>query len=97
MGPGSRAPHRRLWARAILAVGLALAVSLVGASPASAHATLIGADPAPGATLPQAPGADVLQFSEAVDYSPSAPPQGSRTTSGRFAGPSAWPARAATT
>jgi copper transport protein len=53
--------------RAVAAAGLVLAILVLRASPASAHASLTGADPAPGATLPQAPGAIVLQFSEAVD------------------------------
>jgi copper transport protein len=44
-----------------------LAILILSAPPASAHATLIGANPPPGATLPQAPGAIVLQFSEAID------------------------------
>jgi copper transport protein len=55
-------------ARALVAVGFAAATSLLGAAPASAHANLISASPAPGASLPQAPGAVVLRFSEVVDY-----------------------------
>src|SRR5260370_41742726 len=55
------------WRRARLRVGFGMAVSGRGAAAASAHATLVGADPAPGASLPQAPGAVVLHFSEAVD------------------------------
>jgi copper transport protein len=64
---------RRLpWARGLVLAALAalaaLALVVLGASAASAHANLIGADPAPGASLPQAPGAVVLRFSEAVDH-----------------------------
>jgi copper transport protein len=65
----TRAPGRRtLWARGLVTAGCALAILVVAASPASAHAALIGADPAPGTSLPQAPGAVVLHFSEAVDH-----------------------------
>ena len=63
--------RRPVWARAVLAACFVVAMSILGAAPASAHANLIGADPAPGATLPQAPGAVVLHFSEAVDHSRS--------------------------
>src|SRR5258708_24506197 len=72
MGRPAAAPHRRsVWARTIAAAGFVLALSTLGASPASAHANLIAANPAPGATLPQAPGAVVLHFSEAVDHTRS--------------------------
>ena len=45
---------------------------LLSASPASAHAALVAASPGPGASLPQAPGAVALRFSEAVDVRTSA-------------------------
>src|ERR1700730_1891945 len=60
------------WSRALLTPGFVLAISVLGASPASAHASLVGADPAPGTSVPQAPGAVVLHFSEAVDHVRSA-------------------------
>jgi copper transport protein len=66
--------------------GFTLAIVIVGASPASAHASLTGADPPPGASLPQAPGSVVLHFSEAVDHLRSTitvtGPGGSEATSG---------------
>jgi len=65
---GGRSP----WARACLAAGFVMAISVLEALPASAHANLVRADPAPGASLPQAPGAVVLHFSEAVDHVRSA-------------------------
>src|SRR5258708_30578105 len=72
MGRPAAAPHRRsVWARTIAAAGFVLALSTLAASPASAQATLIAANPAPGATLPEAPGAVVLHFSEAVDHARS--------------------------
>ena len=72
MGRSSGAPQQRSgWARTILAACFMVGMSILGASPASAHANLIGANPAPGATLPQAPGAVVLHFSEAVDHTRS--------------------------
>src|ERR1700726_1750855 len=55
------------WTRALLALGFGLAIAVLGATPASAHANLVAADPPPGTSLPQAPGAVVLHFSEAVD------------------------------
>jgi copper transport protein len=67
-----RAPGgRSAWVRALLVAALVLAISVQRASPASAHANLVGAEPAPGASLPQAPGAVVLHFSETVDHSRS--------------------------
>ncbi len=45
----------------------AIGIMLVVAAPANAHAALVSASPAPGASLPQAPGAVVLRFSEAVE------------------------------
>ena len=56
--------------RAVKVVALvlgAIGVMLVVAAPANAHAALVSASPAPGASLPQAPGAVVLRFSEAID------------------------------
>ena len=44
-----------------------ITVTVVAAAPASAHAALVSASPGPGASLPQAPGAVALRFSEAVD------------------------------
>ena len=61
-------PRRPPWTRPVLAAGLVLAASILGAPTASAHATLVAAAPAPGALLPQAPGAIVLHFSETVDH-----------------------------
>src|SRR6476469_2685988 len=62
--------------RAVQAAAFALVTlfTLVGFTgvPASAHAALISASPGPGATLPQAPGAVVLRFSEAIDLRTSA-------------------------
>jgi copper transport protein len=58
-------------ARTVLVAGFALALTLAVAAPASAHAALVGAAPAPGSSVPQAPGAVVLHFSEAVDHSRS--------------------------
>ena len=46
-------------------------VMVVAAAPSGAHAALVSASPSPGATLPQAPGAVVLRFSEAVDRTTS--------------------------
>src|SRR5258708_17871239 len=65
----SSAPSVRLrWTRALLAAGFALALAILGAAPASAHATLVAADPIPGTSLPQAPGAVVLHFIVAIDH-----------------------------
>ena len=46
---------------------VALAFSVVPATPAFAHAELVSANPIPGAGLPQAPGAVVLKFSEPLN------------------------------
>lgn len=45
---------------------LGLLVSLLGASPASAHAALVGTDPADGASLPTMPETVTFTFSENV-------------------------------
>ena len=67
---GNPCPVRSdLWRAVGLAlVGLVLAVAavLVPASPASAHATLVAADPADGARLDEAPAEVRLTFSESV-------------------------------
>lgn len=60
--PGTRSRCRR---RAVLTAAMALlAVLLVGAGPAWAHASFVSATPRPGSGLPQAPGEVVLRFSE---------------------------------
>src|ERR1700681_2271134 len=72
MGRTSRSRRgRSRLSRVVLATVFLGGLSVLVAPPASAHASLVGADPAPGATLPQAPGALVLQFSEAIDHSRS--------------------------
>ena len=63
---------RSRWAQGLVAAfAITLPLLVLGASPASAHASLDGADPSPGTSTPQAPGAVVLRFSEAVDQSRS--------------------------
>lgn len=60
--------RNNLVVRGIL-TGLALSVLLVtglGAGPASAHAALVGSDPADGATLAAAPTSITLEFNENV-------------------------------
>src|SRR5690349_21835729 len=53
--------------RAVSAAALAVAVLVVLAVPASAHAVVLEATPEPDALLTVAPGAVRLRFSEAVD------------------------------
>lgn len=55
--------------RLVAAAAVTLAVVGLGATPAFAHAALDGTDPAAGATLPDAPKAVTLSFSERVDAS----------------------------
>ena len=65
--PPARAPRRRPAALAGLAVALGVVLSLaLPAGPASAHAFLVRASPAPGARLAQAPDLVTLQFSEVL-------------------------------
>jgi copper transport protein len=56
----------RLARRAAAVMAIALVVVAFRVAPASAHAELVSASPAPGASLPQAP-AVVLRFGEALD------------------------------
>jgi copper transport protein len=56
----------------ITALLLALLITLLGATPAHAHATLLGTDPGPGAQLDAAPGEVRLTFSEPVTVAPGA-------------------------
>ena len=56
----------RLATAALVAPALVLAVLLVGASPAAAHAELVGTDPEEGAVLDAAPGTITLTFNEPV-------------------------------
>ncbi len=53
--------------RFVVALAVAVALSFVGVSPASAHATLDGASPAPESILDTPPTEIVLTFSEGVD------------------------------
>ena len=52
--------------RAGAVVAVALTLVILGASPASAHATLLQSDPAPGAVLAQSPSAITLRFDSQV-------------------------------
>lgn len=63
---------RRAVRTAAVAFVAMLTLVRFAAAPASAHAALISASPVPGASLPQAPGAVVLRFSEAIDLRTSA-------------------------
>jgi copper transport protein len=67
-------------------VAIAVATALALADPASAHATLSGSNPAPGAILTRAPAAVTLHFDEAVPTVPGSlrvlGPDGSRADSG---------------
>ncbi|MGW4382097.1 copper resistance CopC/CopD family protein [Kitasatospora sp. NPDC004531] len=65
---GTVVVRRRLGALLAVLVA-ALALVLGGATAASAHATLEGADPAQGSVVPTAPGAVTLTFSEGVSLS----------------------------
>ncbi|MDQ1721236.1 MAG: copper transport protein, partial [Pseudonocardiales bacterium] len=56
----------RRWLRALLTVLAAVVLSLLLAAPASAHAVLVGSDPADGSRLAQAPAAVTLRFDEQV-------------------------------
>lgn len=58
---------RRVAKTSVLVWLAALALALVPATPASAHAELVSATPAPGTGLPQAPGAVVLRFNEPLN------------------------------
>jgi copper transport protein len=62
--PPTRA--RRRAGGLVAAVLVALCALLAGASPAAAHAQLVGTDPADGALLETAPGAVTLSFNEPV-------------------------------
>jgi copper transport protein len=69
--PAQRASraHRRVTALLVLLAGwVALAVS--GATPALAHATVVGSDPADGARLSAAPAQVTMIFSESVSIGP---------------------------
>ncbi|WNI16545.1 copper resistance protein CopC [Streptomyces sp. ITFR-21] len=72
--PPARRPPARPWRRrlAALAVGLGalLGLLLAAAAPASAHAALIGTDPAGNSVVATAPQRVVLTFSEGVLLSP---------------------------
>lgn len=57
--------ERRL--RAVWAVCVAAGTLFFSTAPASAHATLVAATPAPGTGLPQAPGAVVIRFTEPLN------------------------------
>ena len=52
--------------RAGAVVAVALTLVILGASPASAHATLLQSDPAPGAVLTRSPSAITLRFDSQV-------------------------------
>src|SRR5258705_5237620 len=66
-----RDPRWTRLARAGAVVAGLIVGALVGARPASAHAILIGSDPANGATLAYAPAAVTLRFSDALTSSRS--------------------------
>ncbi|MCZ7420600.1 copper resistance protein CopC [Verrucosispora sp. WMMA2121] len=92
---GMTAAHRRRFARLAATVGLLVAVVallLVPASPASAHAVLSSSSPAASAVVPAAPAEVVLTFSETVRKVPDRirviAPDGSRADQGEptFAG-----------
>jgi copper transport protein len=67
-------------------VAVAMVTVLAGAAPASAHATLSGSTPTPGAVLASAPATVTLHFSEAVTTVPGSlrvlGPDGSRADAG---------------
>jgi copper transport protein len=77
---------RRRGARMLAVVAIAVATALAVADPASAHATLTGSNPTPGAVLTKAPAAVSLQFDEAVTTVPGSlrvlGPDGSRADAG---------------
>ncbi|MEV4709788.1 copper resistance protein CopC [Micromonospora sp. NPDC049374] len=92
---GMTAAHRRRFARLAATAGLLVAVVallLVPASPASAHAVLSSSSPAASAVVPAAPAEVVLTFSETVRKVPDRirviAPDGSRADQGEptFAG-----------
>jgi copper transport protein len=60
--PGTRGR----WVRALVPLLVGLAVLLLPASPASAHAALVGSSPEPGAVVREAPAEIVLTFNEPV-------------------------------
>jgi copper transport protein len=53
--------------RALVAAFLVALSVLFGAAPAGAHASLVGSEPAPSASLPESPEQILLDFDEAVD------------------------------
>src|SRR3954451_4681372 len=77
--------RRALAAAAGLLFGLVLAL-LAPAAPASAHAALVGSDPANGTIVPDAPNRGALNFSESVQLLPGKiqvlGPDGSRADQG---------------
>ncbi|MFF5218972.1 copper resistance CopC/CopD family protein [Micromonospora sp. NPDC000442] len=92
---GMTAAHRRRFARLAATAGLlvtVVALLLVSASPASAHAVLSSSSPAASAVVPAAPAEVVLTFSETVRKVPDRirviAPDGSRADQGEptFAG-----------
>jgi copper transport protein len=62
--PAIRSPR---WARTLAAAAVVAAGVLLPASPALAHAVVVGANPPPATGLPQAPGAVVMSFSEPLN------------------------------
>jgi copper transport protein len=60
--PGTRGR----WVRALVPLLVGLAVLLLPASPANAHAALVGSSPEPGAVVREAPAEIVLTFNEPV-------------------------------
>jgi len=78
-------PSRRA-ARLLAVVTIAVATALAIADPASAHATLSGSNPTPGAVLTKAPAAVTLHFDEGVSTLPESlrvlGPDGSRADAG---------------
>ncbi|TMK55439.1 MAG: copper resistance protein CopC [Actinobacteria bacterium] len=76
---------RHLRAGAAL-VAIVFAVVVTTAGPAGAHANLASAQPPAGVSVPQAPGAVVLRFSEPLNHALStievSGPSGNATTTG---------------
>ncbi|HEV2887863.1 MAG TPA: copper resistance CopC family protein, partial [Jatrophihabitans sp.] len=76
----------RRWLRVLLAVLAGAVLSVLLASPASAHTVLVGSDPADGGRLAQSPAAVTLRFNEQVGlqlgYLRVVDPAGRRVDSG---------------
>jgi len=68
--PHARPAPRRRALRPVVAALAALALVLLGAAPASAHAELLGSDPAEGAVVETAPSEVTLTFNEPVRLTP---------------------------